>query len=47
MGNTGYPTDGHPENGDGTFGNDIIDVHDLLDLLANYHRDYNTHPCVY
>ena len=43
---SGYPIDGFPENGDGTWGDGVINVHDLLDLLGNYYRDYTVTPCV-
>jgi hypothetical protein len=42
----GYPIDAHPENlATGTFGNGIVNVHDLLGLLANYHVNYAVTPC--
>jgi hypothetical protein len=42
----GYPVDAHPEDAaTGTIGNGIINVHDLLGLLANYHVNYAITPC--
>jgi plastocyanin len=41
----GYPLDSFPTNDDGTFGDGIINVHDLLDLLGNYYRNYGEVPC--
>jgi len=43
----GYPYDGSPDNGDGTYGDGVVNVHDLLDVLGNYHRDYIEFPCVF
>ena len=42
----GYPHDGYPQNNDGTYGDQIVNVHDLLDALGNFHRDYKMFPCV-
>jgi hypothetical protein len=42
----GYPIDAYPENDDGTPGGDgIVNVHDLLGLLAVYSIDYYEFPC--
>jgi len=49
---SGYPVDGFPQDGEGegygpgTWGDGIINVHDLLDLLGNFYRNYADIPCV-
>jgi hypothetical protein len=49
--NVGYPVDGFPQDGEGdgygpgTWGDGIINVHDLLDLLGNFYRNYAEVPC--
>ena len=41
----GYPVDAYPEQEDGTYGDGIIHVHDLLELLAGFYIDYSVNPC--
>ena len=42
----GYPHDGYQNNGDGTYGDGVVNAHDLLDTLGNCHRNYWELPCV-